>query len=72
VNSRRQTDTLLVTDVSLQSNPVRSGELILAVETGLRQRIGVQTIFFAGAGAELTGERDRARFRARVGLTYIY
>jgi len=72
VNSRRQTDTLLVTDVSLQSNPVRGGDLILAVEAGLRQRIGVQTIFFVGTGAELTGERDRARFRARVGLTHIY
>lgn len=72
VNSRRQTDTLLVTDVSLQSNPVRGGELILAVEAGLRQRIGVQTVFFVGTGAEITGERDRARFRARVGLTHIY
>ncbi len=72
VNSRRQTDTLLVTDVSLQSNPVRGGDIIVAVEAGLRQRIGVQTIFFVGTGAELTGERDRARFRVRVGLTHVY
>ena len=72
VNSRRQTDTLLVTDVGLETNPVRGGNSVIFVEAGLRQRIGVQTIFFVGAGSELTGERDRAHFRARVGLTHVY
>jgi hypothetical protein len=72
VNSRGQTDTLLVTDVSLQSNPVRGGDLILTVEAGMRQRIGVQTIFFVGAGSELTGERDRVHFRVRAGFTHVY
>ena len=72
VNPRHQTDTLLVTDVGLQTNPIQGGHTIVFTEAGLRQRIGVQTIFFVGAGAELTGERDRAHFRARIGLTHIY
>jgi hypothetical protein len=72
VNSRGQTDTLLVTDIGWQTNPVRGGAGIFVVEAGMRQRIGVQTIFFVGAGSELTGERDRAHFRVRIGLTHIY
>jgi len=72
VNSRRQTDTLLVTDVGVETNPVRGANSVVFVEAGIRQRIGVQTIFFVGAGSELTGERDRAHFRARVGLTHVY
>jgi len=56
----------------VETNPVRGGNSVIFVEAGLRQRIGVQTIFFAGAGSELTGERDRAHFRARVGLTHVY
>ena len=68
----RGTDTLLVTDVAVSTNPVRDGRGIVAVEAGMRQRIGVQTIFFVGAGSELTGERDRAHFSVRVGLTHIY
>ena len=72
INPHRRSDTLLVADVDVSSNPVRGGDRILAVEGGIRQRIGVQTIFFAGAGSELTGERDRAHFRVRVGLTHVY
>jgi hypothetical protein len=72
VNSHRQTDTLLVTDVGLETNPIRGANAVVFAEAGLRQRIGVQTIFFVGAGSELTGARDRAHFRARVGLTHIY
>ena len=72
VNTRGQTDTLLVADVGLRTNPVLGGAGIVLVEGGIRQRVGVQTIFFVGAGSELTGERDRAHFRARVGLTHIY
>lgn len=72
VNPQRLTDTLLVADVDVSTNPVRGGNRILAIEAGLRQRIGIQTIFFVGAGSELTGERDRAHFRVRVGLTHVY
>jgi hypothetical protein len=72
VNRQRLTDTLLVADVDVSTNPVRGGNRILAIEAGLRQRIGIQTIFFVGAGSELKGERDRAHFRVRVGLTHVY
>ncbi len=72
VNPQRLTDTLLVADVDVSTNPVRGGNRILAIEAGLRQSIGIQTIFFVGAGSELTGERDRAHFRVRVGLTHVY
>ncbi len=72
INPLRGTDTLLVADVDASTNPVRGGAGIVALEAGIRRRIGVQTIFFAGAGSELTGERDRAHFRVRVGLTHVY
>ncbi len=72
VNPRRFTDTLLVADVDVSTNPVRGANRVLAIEAGLRQRIGIQTIFFVGAGSELTGERDRAHFRVRIGLTHVY
>jgi hypothetical protein len=72
VNTHGQTDTLLVTDMGWQTNPVRGGAGVFFVEGGMRQRVGVQTIFFVGAGSELTGERDRAHFRARIGLTHYY
>jgi hypothetical protein len=72
INSHRRSDTLLVADADVSSNPVRGASRVLTVEAGVRQRIGVQTIFFAGAGSELTGARDRAHFRIRVGLTYVY
>jgi hypothetical protein len=72
VNPHRGTDTLLLADVDVSTNPVRGGHGIVAVEAGIRQRIGVQTIFFTGAGSELTGERDRAHFKVRVGLTHVY
>ncbi len=72
LRSPSRTDTLLVADVNASTNPVRGGNGILAVEAGLRQRIGIQTILFLGAGSELTGERDRAHFRVRLGLTHVY
>jgi len=72
IHPLRGTDTLLLVDVDVSSNPVRGGDRVVAIEAGIRQRIGVQTIFFAGVGSELTGERDRAHFRIRVGLTHVY
>jgi hypothetical protein len=69
---RGLTDTLLVGDVDVRSNPVRGGNVILTAEAGIRRRIGVQTLFFIGAGSELTGRPDRARLRLRAGLTQVY
>ena len=71
---RGLTDTVVVADVSLRSNPVLGpgASSILLVELGARHRIGPQTLVFAGAGSEVTGLPDRARLTLRVGLTHLY
>ena len=72
VGRHGRTDTLLVTDVDLRSNPVIGASAILSIEAGLRRRVGSQTVVFAGAGSSLTGERDRAGLRLRLGISHIY
>ena len=69
---RGLTDTLLLADLAYRTNPVRDGTAIVAVELGARQRIGPQTLFFVGAGSELTGEADRARLRLRAGISHVF
>lgn len=66
------TDTLILADAAVRSNPVIGGSPILTLEGGVRQRIGAQTVFFAGAGSEITGTHDRVRLRLRIGLTHTY
>jgi hypothetical protein len=66
------TNTVLMADVSARSNPLLNSETIYEVEAGARHRIGSQTLVFLGAGSELTGNADRARFRVRVGITHVY
>jgi hypothetical protein len=69
---RGLTDTLVLADADVRSNPVIGGSPLLTLETGLRRRIGPQTILFFGAGSEISGTEDRARLRLRVGLTHTY
>ena len=69
---RGLTDTLLIADAVVRSNPVIGGPTVFQIEGGLRHRIGPQTFFFAGAGSELAGLSDRARLRLRIGLTHVY
>lgn len=69
---RGLTDSLLLADLSVRSNPVLGSNAIVTVEFGTRQRIGMHTLIFLGAGSEITGESDRARLRLRVGLTHIH
>ncbi len=66
------TDSLIVGDLVVRSNPVRGGRTIIAVELGARQRVGTQTFLFVGAGSEVFGEDDRARLRLRGGFTHVY
>jgi hypothetical protein len=66
------TDTLLVVDTDVRSNPVLGGTLIVTVEAGARQRIGSQTFVFFGAGSAVTGEKDRATVRLRAGISHIF
>ena len=72
VGSHGRTDTLLVTDVDVRSNPVIGGNPILSIEAGVRRRIGSQTLFFFGAGSSLLGEHGRAGLKLRAGLSHIY
>jgi hypothetical protein len=67
-----RTDTLVVADAAVRSNPVVGGRTIVELEAGARQRIGLQTIVFVGLGSESTGDPDRAKFRARAGITHVF
>ncbi len=70
--ARGLTNTLVIADAAVRSNPVVGGSAIVAAELGMRHRIGSQTFLFGGAGSELTGRHDRARLRLSVGLTHFY
>jgi hypothetical protein len=72
VGRHGRTDTLLVVDADVRSNPVIGGNPILSIEAGTRRRIGSQTFVFLGAGSALTGEHARAGLRLRAGLTHTY
>lgn len=67
-----RTDTLLVADADLRSNPLEGGKAILSIEGGVRQRIGSQTLVFLGAGSSLFGETDRTKMRLRAGIIHMY
>ena len=69
---RGSTDTLILAGAAVRSSPVRDGDVIVDLEAGIRQRIGMQTFFFGGAGSELTGEKDRVRLRLRAGLSHVF
>jgi hypothetical protein len=69
---RGLTDTLLLADISVRSNPVIGGSPLLTLESGVRRRIGSQTILFAGVGSEFSGTHDRNGLRLRIGLTHTY
>ena len=71
-SSRGLTDTLLLSDVVVRTNPVREEQTIVTIEAGTRLRIGSRTVFFAGMGSDVTGSHDRAKFRLRAGITYVY
>jgi hypothetical protein len=67
-----RTDTLLVADADIRTNPLLEGKAILSIEGGVRQRIGSQTLVFFGAGSSLFGETDRVKVRLRAGISHIY
>jgi hypothetical protein len=71
-SSRGLTDALLLADVAIRSNPVREEATVVTLEGGTRLRIGSQTVFFAGAGSDIAGGGQRARFRLRVGVGFFY
>jgi hypothetical protein len=72
VGKHGRTNSLIVVDADVRSNPVLGRNAIFTIEAGARQRIGSQTLLFFGAGSALTGEQDRAGLRLRVGISHIF
>jgi hypothetical protein len=66
------TDTILLSDLFVRTNPLRDDKAIVTLEIGAKRRIGVQTALFAAAGTDLIGEGDRNRFTVRVGFSHAY
>jgi len=67
-----RTDTLLMADVTVRSSPVLTGDAIVDVEIGARQRIGIQTAVFGAIGSQISDTPDRPRLRVRVGVSHLF
>jgi hypothetical protein len=67
-----KTDTLAMADVIVRQSVLTGGKLSVGVELGLRHRIGLQTLFYAGMSSEVAGEPDRLRYRGLLGLTHAF
>ena len=66
------TDTRLLADVVVRTNPIVGGRAVVTVEAGARRRLASQTVFFAGVGSDLNGPPDRTKVRVRVGVSQMY
>lgn len=67
-----RTDTLLLADVTVRTSPLVTGNAIVDVEVGARQRIGIQTAVFGAIGSQLSDTPDRPRLRARLGISRLF
>ncbi|HET9794286.1 MAG TPA: hypothetical protein VFS34_07475 [Thermoanaerobaculia bacterium] len=67
-----RTDTLAMADVVVRQSVLTGGKVSVGIELGLRHRIGLQTLFYAGMGGEVAGDPDRVRYRGLLGLTHTF
>jgi hypothetical protein len=67
-----RTDTLLMADVTVRSSPLVTGNAIVDVEIGARQRIGIQTAVFGAIGSQISDTPDRPRLRVRLGISHLF
>jgi hypothetical protein len=67
-----RTDTLAMADVVVRQSVATGGKVSVGIELGIRHRIGLQTLFYAGMGSEVAGERDRVQYRGLLGLTHTF
>jgi hypothetical protein len=67
-----RTDTLLLADVTVRSSPLVTGNAIVDVEVGARQRIGIQTAVFGAIGSQISDTPDRPRLRVRLGISHLF
>jgi len=61
-----------VADVVVRQSVLTDGKVSMGLEIGVKRRVGIQTIFFAGLGTEILGERDRARYRGLLGFSHAF
>lgn len=66
------TDTFGVADVVLRQSVESHGRASAGLELGIKQRLGMQTIFYAGLTTEVIGEPDRIRYRGLLGFTHAF
>ncbi|HET7451410.1 MAG TPA: hypothetical protein VFL12_01595 [Thermoanaerobaculia bacterium] len=67
-----RTDTLAMVDVVVRQSIATGGRVSVGPELGIRHRIGLRTLFYAGMGFEVAGERNRVRYSGLLGLTHIF
>jgi hypothetical protein len=67
-----RTDTLAMADVIIRQSVLTGGNVSVGVELGIRHRIGMQTLFYAGLMTEVAGEAYRIRYRGVLGLTHFF
>jgi hypothetical protein len=66
------TTTMGVADLVVRQSVLTDGKVSMGIEIGVKRRVGIQTIFFAGLGTEILGERDRARYRGLLGFSHAF
>lgn len=66
------TDTVGLADVVVRQSLETGGKISLGLELGLRRRVGMQTIFYAGMATETAGDPDRIRYRGLLGLSHAF
>ena len=67
-----RTDTVAMADVVVRQSVLTGGNVSVGVELGLRHRVGMHTLFYAGLTSEVAGEPDRIRYRGILGLTHFF
>jgi hypothetical protein len=72
LSRRGLTDTLVLADMVVRTNPLIGGPAVITVEAGARRRIGSQTSLFAGGGTDLAGPGGRTKVRVRFGVSQMY
>jgi len=66
------TDTLGMVDGYVRQSVETGSKTTVGVELGVKRRIGMQTVFYAGLLSEVAGDRTRIRYRGLLGLSHWF
>lgn len=66
------TDTLGMMDAYVRQSVETGGKTTVGVEIGVKRRIGMQSVFYAGMLSEVAGERTRIRYRGLLGVSHSF